>query len=135
LVVLTLLMFNLGNIRAFEKHPGIVNCNRIAKSNINNYTNLFVWLQGHLSSFFFGLQNDARHINVKCFFVKVTSDLNLNLLRSLLTCVRCPLLLVEIVYISIIYRILNSYENTFNGIVSYISINDESQFFLLILSN
>ena len=117
-------MFDFGNIWSFEKHSGIVNCNSIAKSNVNNYANLFVWLQGYLSSFFLGLQNDARHIDIKCFFVEVTRDLDFDLLRSLLTLIRCPLLLVEIVYIRIIYRILNSYENTFDGIVSYISIND-----------
>jgi hypothetical protein len=129
-------MLNLWDITAFEEHPCIVNGDSVAKPNINNDTDLFVWLQGHFSTFLLWLKNDAGHIDVESFFIEVTCDLNLNLLRSLLIWVaRTSLLLVKIVYVCIVNGILNSYENTFNCVVSYISVNNESQFFLLILSN
>lgn len=135
LIILNLLMLYLRDIRSFQKHPGVVDCNGVTKSNINDDAHLLVWLEGNLSSLLLGFQDYARHVNVECLLVQVTCDLDLYFLRGLVRLgPNAPLLLVEIVDICFINSVLDGNENTFDSIVSYISIHDKSQLLLFIFT-
>ena len=123
--------FHFWDIWPFQKHTSVVDGNTVAHPNINDNTLKFIWLKGDLSSFFFRLQNDAWHVDVKSFFVKVTGNFDLSLLRLLVGVVRVSTL-VDVVAVGFINSVLDRYENTFDSIVCNVSVYNQPQFFLVI---
>ena len=63
------LLLGLRSLCTSQKHPRIINGNTIASTNINSNAKLQISLQRHLTTFFLGLEHEARHIDVQGLLV------------------------------------------------------------------
>ena len=89
-------------------------------------------MECNFSSLFFRLKDDARHVDVQSFFVQVTGNFDLGFLRLLVSVVCVPAL-IDVVAISLVDSILNSDKDALDGVVSDVSVHDQSQFLLFTL--
>lgn len=94
---------------------------------INCYTRLRILLQRHLPALLLRLQNQSRHIDIQLLLIEVTGDLDLDPMIHPITLTLLPAVPRSI------NSILYGQEYTLYGIISYISIHDESLLLVLLV--
>jgi len=113
-------------ISTSQEHSRIVNCDTISRAHIHNDALLLIFLERDLATLLLGLQDQTWNIDVQLLLIQVTCDFDLDFLSLQIVLIIVASDMAPIALVSGINGILNRNEYSFDCIVGYVSINDES---------
>ena len=97
------------------------------RSHIDNNARLCILLQRHLSTLFLGLKNETRNVDIQRLLIEVAGNFDLDLVVDSIALVLFPAVPGGV------DSILYGQEYTFDGIICYVSINDETLLIVLLV--